>query len=79
MFEKKGFERGTKELLGFISSINIYSLVGGGDTSVAIEKLNIPRKFNHISVGGGALLNFLSGKPMPGLEALKISYQIFKK
>ncbi|MEM0480805.1 MAG: phosphoglycerate kinase [Candidatus Aenigmatarchaeota archaeon] len=79
MFEKSGFEKGTKELLEFIAKIDLYSLVGGGDTSVAIEKLGIPKNFNHISIGGGALLNFLAGKPMPGLEALKISYKTFKK
>ena len=78
MFENEGFEKGTKELLEFISKSDIYSLVGGGDTSVAIKKFGI-RNFNHVSVGGGALLTFLSGKKMPGIEALKISYNIFKK
>ena len=77
MFEKEKFEKGTKELLSFIAKSNIYSLVGGGDTSVAIRKFNI-EGFNHISVGGGALLSFLSGKKMPGIEALKLSYNIFK-
>jgi phosphoglycerate kinase len=78
MFEKKGFEKGTRELLEFIAKSDVYSLIGGGDTSVAIKKFKI-EGFDHISVGGGALLTFLSGKKMPGIEALKISYNTFKK
>jgi len=79
MFEKSGFEKGTKELLEFISKLDIISLVGGGDTSAAINSLNIPKKFTYISVGGGALITFLSSQKFPGLEALKLSFEIFKK
>ncbi|MEM5811180.1 MAG: phosphoglycerate kinase [Candidatus Aenigmatarchaeota archaeon] len=79
MFERKGFEKGTKEILKHIANLDAFSLIGGGDTSVAIKELKIKGKFGYISVGGGALLTFLSGKPMPGIEALKVSYSFFSQ
>lgn len=80
VYEKKGFEVGTKELLEALADSKAFSLIGGGDTGVAIEKLGIEKeKFSYISLGGGALITFLSGKPMPGIEALKFSYQKFKE
>jgi phosphoglycerate kinase len=79
VYEKTGFEIGTKRLLEAIANSKAFTLIGGGDTSTAIEKLGLDReKFSYISLGGGALITFLSGKPMPGIEALKFSYQKFK-
>ncbi len=79
-FEQEGFEIGTKEILEEVAKSDAYSLIGGGDTSVAIEKLNIDKsKFNYISVGGGALISYLSEGTLPGIEALKINYKLFKK
>jgi len=78
VYEKKGFEVGTKKILEAVAKSDAFSLVGGGDTGLAIEKLGIDEsKFSHVSVGGGALITFLSGKPMPGIEALKLSYKKF--
>ena len=78
-FEQKGFEIATKEILEKVADSDATTLIGGGDTSVAIEKLKIEKnKFSYVSVGGGALITFLSGKPMPGIEALKNSAQKFK-
>ena len=78
-FEQKGFEIATKEILEKVADSDATTLIGGGDTSVAIEKLKIEKnKFSYVSVGGGALITFLSGKPMPGIEALKRSAQKFK-
>ncbi|MDI6798393.1 MAG: phosphoglycerate kinase [Candidatus Aenigmarchaeota archaeon] len=72
VYEKEGFEIGTKLLLQAIANSRGFSLIGGGDTLVAIEKVGIePNYFSHVSLGGGALIAFLSGKPMPGVEALK--------
>jgi phosphoglycerate kinase len=72
VYEKKGFELGTKLILEAIANSKAFSLIGGGDTLLAIEKLGIDRnKFSYISLGGGALITYLSGKPMPGVEALK--------
>ena len=77
-FEDPIFAYGTRELLDKIASSNLLSLIGGGDTSVAIETFKIDKnKFSHISVGGGALISFLSGKPMPGIDALRKSYEKF--
>ncbi len=79
-FEKEGFEIGTKEILEKIADSDAITLIGGGDTSVAIEKLGIDkRKFSHISVGGGALITYLSGKAMSGIEALEKSAEKFKQ
>ncbi|MEM5766582.1 MAG: phosphoglycerate kinase [Candidatus Aenigmatarchaeota archaeon] len=80
VYEKEGFEIGTREILEAIANSKAFSLIGGGDTGLAIEKLGIEKKkFSYISLGGGALITYLSGKPMPGIEALKISYQKFKE
>ncbi len=80
LFEKPGFELGTKEILEKVSDANAVTLIGGGDTGIAVEKFRIEKtKFSYISVGGGALITYLSGKKMPGIEALKISYNKFKK
>jgi phosphoglycerate kinase len=72
VYEKKGFEIGTKLLLKAIANSKAFSLIGGGDTLLAIEKFGIDKnKFSYISLGGGALITYLSGKTMPGIEVLK--------
>jgi phosphoglycerate kinase len=79
VYEKNGFEIGTKILLQAIADSKAFSLIGGGDTLVAIEKLGIDKnKFSYISLGGGALITYLSGKEMPGIEALKANFKKFK-
>ena len=71
-YEEEGFGIGTMEVLDTISNSKAISLVGGGHTLEALSKFKISRdKFTHVSLGGGALIKFLSGKPMPGIEALK--------
>ena len=52
-------------------------IAGGGHTLNALEKLDLVDKFDHTSTGGGALISYLSGDPMPVLEALKESKKIF--
>jgi phosphoglycerate kinase len=77
-FEEGDFAFATKEILEKVADSTAVTLIGGGDTSVAIEKLGIDKKkFSYVSVGGGALISFLAGKKMPGLEALKESYKKF--
>lgn len=72
VYENKGFEIGTKSILEAISKSKAFSLIGGGDTLVAIEKIGInKKKFSYISLGGGALITYLSGKSMPGIEVLQ--------
>jgi phosphoglycerate kinase len=48
-----------------------FSIAGGGDTLAAIAKFHIADKMGYISTGGGAFLEFLEGKPLPAVEALK--------
>jgi phosphoglycerate kinase len=66
------FCKGTVALLKAVSESNGFTLIGGGHLNDAIDKSKIPReKFGHISLSGGALLSYLSGEKLPGLEALK--------
>lgn len=59
------------ELVAQATQSGAYSLIGGGDTAAAIEKCSDPQKFSYISTGGGALLEFLEGKVLPGIAALE--------
>lgn len=68
--EKKEFPRGTEEIAKAIIESSAFSLVGGGETVEFINKLGLSGKFNHLSTGGGAMLEFLSGEKLPGLAAL---------
>lgn len=61
----------TKEIAEAIISSNTLSIVGGGDTIAFLEKNNLMDKFSYISTGGGAMLEFLAGNKLPGLDALK--------
>ncbi len=70
--ENKNFSLGTIKILKAIASNKTaFSIVGGGDTLILINKLNLYSKFSFISTGGGAMLEFLSGKKLPGIEALR--------
>jgi len=71
MYEKKQFEKGTKEIAENIArNYSAFKIVGGGDLISALSGFNLLDKFDHISTGGGAMLEFLSGKKLPGVEAL---------
>ncbi len=78
IFENSLFMKGTKELFSFVADLDAFSLLGGGHSSTALEQIGIEEgKFSHISLSGGALVEFLTGKPLPGIEALKRSKQLF--
>lgn len=64
-------EKGTKALGEFIAKSNAYKIVGGGDTLAYLREHNLLSKFDFVSTGGGAMLEFLSGKKLPGIEALE--------
>ena len=76
LFEEEPFAVGTFELLKAASAVE-FSVVGGGHSGAAIERLGIEDQFTHISTGGGAAIEFLTGKKMPAIEALEMSKKIF--
>jgi phosphoglycerate kinase len=70
IFELERFMFGTDELLKAATQSS-YSIAGGGHTLAAIDLLGLESKFSHISLGGGASMTYLSGEPLPGIQALK--------
>tara|TARA_B100000427_G_scaffold61880_1_gene48807 strand:+ start:904 stop:2058 length:1155 start_codon:yes stop_codon:yes gene_type:complete len=71
IFEIEEFSYGTKEITRILSDLNAHTIVGGGDSVNAINKFSSKDKFNHISTGGGASLEYLEGKKLPGVNIYK--------
>lgn len=71
LFEIDKFAHGTEVVARAVANCQCYSIVGGGETVSYINKLGLADKFSHISTGGGAMLKFLAGEKLPGIEALK--------
>lgn len=69
-FENPNYATGTKALYDFITENNIKTLIGGGDSASSVNKLSDPSKFYHISTGGGATLEYLEGKVLPGIDVI---------
>ena len=69
-YEDEGHRQGTKEVFKAVADSDAFKIVGGGDSIVAIYMFNIQDKFNWVSVGGGAMLEFLAKGTLPGIEAL---------
>ena len=67
LYENDKFSYGTKELFMYLSNLNSKVIIGGGDSVSAVKKFTDENKFYHISTGGGASLEFLSGKKLPGI------------
>ena len=71
MFELTPFSKGTFELAGVVANSGALSIIGGGDTDTAIKKAGLSSKMSYISTGGGAFLEWLEGKTLPGIAALE--------
>lgn len=67
---EEGFETGSRVVANAILESQAYSVVGGGETTQFLEKHNLLGRFSFVSAGGGAMLEFLSGKTLPGIAAL---------
>lgn len=75
VFEMSNFQNGTKSIAETIANATekgAFSLIGGGDSVAAINKYNLANKVSYVSTGGGAMLEYMEGKELPGIKAIRV-------
>lgn len=73
VFEFPRFARGTEQIAKLLSSLNANTIIGGGDSVAAVNRLGLTSKFSHVSTGGGASLELIEHGRLPGIDALSTS------
>ena len=71
LFEEPKYSLGTTRIAEAVANSQAYKVIGGGDTISAVQKEKLLNKIDFVSMGGGAMLTFLSGKTLPGVTALE--------
>jgi phosphoglycerate kinase len=77
VFEIETFSVGTRELFTAVANADAFAVAGGGHTVAAMERLGLASRIDHVSTGGGALIHYLAGRPLPLLDALRRSRERF--